>query len=113
MTRSTDGEVQQSTCYWIDCSECGEDAWDEGRHHFDSEEELRHVLVESYRWSFESHGRTLCRHCTRSADCERDGHRYDEWRTHPSDQEVQIRFCEHCHGGMEERFTAMAEGEQP
>lgn len=112
MTSPTDGEVQRSTCYWMDCADCGEDAWEEGQPHFTSEGALLRFL-ESYEWSFESHGRALCKHCTENADCERDGHRYGEWRAHPRDQEVQVRFCEHCHGAMEERFTAMAEGERP
>lgn len=102
-----DGEIRAVTCYLIDCSDCGEDCWTDYTVHFSSPEELRQILTKSFDWTFEEHGRALCEHCTKRADCARDGHQHGEWITHAG---VQWRYCDHCGGACEERFNEMAEG---
>lgn len=110
--KSSNGEIRTATCYLIDCSDCGSDCWEDYEVHFISEEELRRVLTTRHEWTFEKHGRVLCRHCTEKADCARDGHQYGEWITHSTDSGVQWRLCDHCSGALEERFTEMAIGEE-
>ena len=109
--KSRNGEIRTTTCYLIDCSDCGEDCWEDYTVHFSSEEELRQVLTKSYGWTFEKHGRALCSTCTERADCARDGHQLGEWITLATDAGVQWRSCDRCYRVVDERFTEMAAGE--
>lgn len=117
----TDGQVQEQTCYWINCSDCGDACWDNddgGLWHFPSVEELRRDLVKYAQWTFEEHGRALCSRCTERADCARDGHRYSEWKplpVHGPDDPcngIVYRTCEHC-CDLEETLAELLEGEGP
>lgn len=98
-------QIQSQTCYWLNCSDCADECWeDRGIAHFSSEAELIETLVKSYEWTFTKHDRPLCARCTEKADCLRDGHQYDEWRTHPRDPGVLSRWCDHC-GHFEETLA--------
>ena len=110
--QSETAEVARSrTCYWMECSDCGDDSWEEGIPHFETETALWEALLgeDGYGWSYEKHGRPLCRSCTDKADCAREGHQMAEWRPHGRDPGVVWRYCERCNSQLEEHLLALGE----
>jgi hypothetical protein len=105
---AADGAIRAITCYTINCSDCGEDCWEDWTPHFASESELRRQLLED-GWTDDQHRRWLCRRCTQSADCARDGHQWPEWATSALDSECVWRCCEHC-DELEESLAALLPG---
>jgi hypothetical protein len=110
--------VRTSTCVWVECDgDCDRDkGWpDEGPFHFDSEQAaLECVLGENgMGWTQLPDGRLLCRGCSEDADCAVTGHQWSEWvhgyRNGQPDPGRQIRWCDHCGRGFEERLTEMGE----
>ena len=104
--------IKTSSCAWVECDgeNCDVDkGWhDEGPLHFESvEAAVEYVLGEDgLGWTRRPDGRLLCRRCSESADCDFTGHQHTEWRP-KRDAGVEWRMCEHCGGGLEERFVEM------
>jgi hypothetical protein len=102
----TEPKLTRHTCYAVDCSDCGDDAWDEGTPHFPTEEALWAALLgeDGYGWTRRSDGRALCRSCSDRAE---RGHQMTPWSPLPRDPEVEWRHCENCGGAVEDRLAAL------
>lgn len=98
--------ITQTTCYVIECDECGTEVYDsadiEGTPHYDTEADARARIVpcgadcDASSFDFHQHGdRLLCSTCSHRADCAERGHRWGKWSA--PYQGRRYRICAHCH----------------
>lgn len=97
--------INTHTCISVECDDCGTDTTRQGRHDHGPYETAQDAITAALNASWQQlpDGRMLCQSCALTADCQTTGHQLTDWWRPTPDTAVELRYCEHCGGGIEER----------